>query len=62
MRDCGPTKVPYIGPGRQFGGLHDGTAVIAMVDGSVTVVSESIDPKIFEAMSTIAGGEKISVP
>jgi hypothetical protein len=33
-----------------------------MVDGLVKVVSESIDPKIFEAMSTIAGGEKISVP
>jgi prepilin-type processing-associated H-X9-DG protein len=62
VRGLDPTKVPYIGPGRQFGGLHDGTAVIAMADGSVKVVSESIDPKIFEAMSTIARGERISVP
>ena len=62
VRGLDPTNVPYIGPGRQFGGLHDCTAVIAMVDGSVKVVSESINRKAFEAMSTIAGGEKISVP
>jgi prepilin-type processing-associated H-X9-DG protein len=59
VRGLDPTKVPYIGPGRQFGGLHDGTAVIAMVDGSVKVVSESINRKVFEAMSTIAGGENL---
>jgi prepilin-type processing-associated H-X9-DG protein len=50
---------PYIGPGRQFGGLHNGVAVIAMADGSVRVVSESINPKVFEALSTIAGGEQV---
>jgi hypothetical protein len=62
VRGLDPTNAPYIGPGRQFGGLHEGTAVIAMADGSVKVVSESIAPKVFEAMSTIAGGERISVP
>jgi hypothetical protein len=59
VRGLDPTNAPYIGPGRQFGGLHDGSAVIAMADGSIRVVTESIDPKVFEAMSTIAGGEKL---
>jgi hypothetical protein len=30
-----------------------------MADGSVRVLSESVDPKVFEAMSTIAGGENL---
>jgi prepilin-type processing-associated H-X9-DG protein len=59
VRGLDPANKPYIGPGRQFGGLHDGTAVIAMADGSVRVVSEAIDPKCFEAISTIAGGESL---
>ncbi len=59
VRGLDPTNAPYIGPGRQFGGLHDGVAVIAMADGSVRVVSESIHPELFQAMSTIAGGERL---
>lgn len=30
-----------------------------MVDGSVKFVRETIDPAVFEAMSTIAGGEPV---
>ena len=59
VRGLDPNRKPYIGPARQFGGLHDGVAVIAMADGSVRAVRESIDPNVFEAMSTIAGGEKV---
>jgi hypothetical protein len=59
VRGLDPARKPYIGPGRQFGGLHDGVAVVAMADGSVRAVSESVDPKVFEAMSTIAGGENL---
>jgi hypothetical protein len=59
VRGLDPTKKPYIGPGRQFGGLHEGVVVVAIADGSVRVVSESIDPKVFEALSTIAGGEQV---
>jgi prepilin-type processing-associated H-X9-DG protein len=59
VRGLDPTNKPYIGAGRQFGGLHDGTAVVAMADGSVRVVSESINPNVFEALSTIAGGESL---
>jgi prepilin-type processing-associated H-X9-DG protein len=60
VRGLDPANKPYIGPGRQFGGLHDGTAVVAMADGSVRVLGESIDPKVFEALSTIAGSERLS--
>jgi hypothetical protein len=33
-----------------------------MADGSVKFVNESIDPKVLEAISTINGGELVSVP
>ena len=50
---------PYIGRGRQFGGLHPGGAMIAFADGSVRFLRESIDPTVFEALSTAAGGEAV---
>jgi prepilin-type processing-associated H-X9-DG protein len=59
VRGLNPDEKPYLGPGRQFGGMHPGGANIGFADGSVRFVSESIDPKVFEALSTIAGGEKI---
>jgi len=59
VRGLNPDEQPYLGPGRQFGGRHRGGAMIGLADGSVRFVSESIDPKVFEALSTIAGGEKI---
>lgn len=59
IRGLDSPNQPYIGPGRQFGGLHDGGAFIAFADGSVRWVSESIDPRVFEALSTIAGGERL---
>jgi Protein of unknown function (DUF1559) len=59
VRGLDPAKKPYIGPGRQFGGLHDGVAIVVMADGSVRFVSESVDPKVFEALSTMAGGEQV---
>jgi hypothetical protein len=62
VRGLDPSNKPYVGPGRQFGGLHDAGAVVAMADGSVRTISESVAPKVFEAMSTIAGAEKMTVP
>ncbi len=59
VRGLDPDEQPYLGSGRQFGGRHHGGAVIGLADGSVRFVSESIDPRIFEALSTIAGGEEI---
>lgn len=62
VRGLDPARQPYIGKNRQFGGSHVGVAMVLMADGSVRVVSDKVNPKVFEAMSTIAGGENISVP
>jgi prepilin-type processing-associated H-X9-DG protein len=62
VRGLDPAHQPYIGIGRQFGGIHPGGVNVLMADGSIHFVKDSVDPKVFEAMSTIAGGEKVSVP
>ena len=62
MRGLDPANPPYIGPSRQFGGLHLGGTWVAMADGSVCWATDATDPKIFEALSTMADGEKVSVP
>ena len=59
VRGLDQGRQPYIGRGRQFGGLHRGGVMVAMADGSVRFLSESIDPKVFEALSTVAGGESL---
>jgi prepilin-type processing-associated H-X9-DG protein len=62
VRGLDPARQPYIGKGQQFGGVHAGGANVLMADGSVRFVKDTVDPKVFEAMSTIAGGEKVTVP
>jgi hypothetical protein len=57
VRGLDPAGKPYLGPYRQFGGLHRGGAWVAMADGSVRWVSDSISPKVFEALATMAGGD-----
>ena len=47
---------PYVGPGRPFGGCHPGGAYVSMADGSVRFVVDGVDPVVFRAMLTIAGG------
>ena len=59
VRGLDRTRKPYVGTGRQFGGLHGAGAYVAMADGSVRWISDSISPRIFEACSTMAGGESL---
>jgi prepilin-type processing-associated H-X9-DG protein len=59
VRGLDPRRQPYIGDGRQFGGRHWGGANVVFADGSVRFVHEGIDPHVFEALSTIAGGEPL---
>lgn len=59
VRGLDPSQQPYIGLGRQFGGLHRGGVMVAMADGSVRFLREGIDPTVFEAVSTVAGGERL---
>jgi prepilin-type processing-associated H-X9-DG protein len=61
VRGLDTADLPYIGTGRQFGGLHRTSgANVAFADGAVRFISDSIDPRVFEAISTIAGGEAVS--
>ncbi|QEH34439.1 hypothetical protein OJF2_29780 [Aquisphaera giovannonii] len=57
VRGLDPSRVPYLGAGRQFGGNHPGKTQVLFADGSVRTIRDAIDPKVFEALSTIAGGE-----
>ena len=57
VRGLDPARPSYVGRGRQFGGVHRGGAMVAFADGSVRFLRESIAPDVFEAMSTVAGGE-----
>jgi prepilin-type processing-associated H-X9-DG protein len=50
---------PYIGRDRPFGGYHPGGANVLMADGSVIFLREKVAPGVFEAISTIAGGERL---
>lgn len=59
IRGLDQDNQPYIGKNRQFGGNHQGGVVVAFMDGSVRFVRESIDPRAFEALSTIAGCEQV---
>jgi prepilin-type processing-associated H-X9-DG protein len=59
VRAVDPATRPYLGRNRPFGGYHPGGANVAFADGSVRFVKETIDPKIFEAIATVAGGEEL---
>ncbi len=59
LRGLDPANKPYVGPGRQFGGLHRRGTCVAMADGAVRMIDDSTAPTVFEALSTIAGGEEL---
>ena len=59
VRGLDPASQPYIGAGRQFGGQHGGGVLVATANGSVRRIDASISPKVFEALSTMAGHEKV---
>jgi len=68
VRFVDPNDQPYVGTGRPFGRLH-GTqlwsgftqpiTVAVFVDGSVRRIGPDVNPQVFEALVTIAGGEHI---
>ncbi|WZO98516.1 DUF1559 domain-containing protein [Isosphaeraceae bacterium EP7] len=59
IRSADPAQRPYIGAGRPFGGFHEGGANVAFADGSVRFIRGTIDPAVFEALTTIAGGDVV---
>jgi prepilin-type N-terminal cleavage/methylation domain-containing protein/prepilin-type processing-associated H-X9-DG protein len=52
------TKKPYIDGPDGLGGHPEGCQV-GFADGSVRFISKTVDPKVLEAMTTIAGGENV---
>jgi prepilin-type processing-associated H-X9-DG protein len=59
VRGLDRDRPPYLGKSGQFGGNHHGGAMVVFADGSVRMIRETIDPAVFESLSTIAGGEEI---
>jgi prepilin-type processing-associated H-X9-DG protein len=44
---------------REFASLHPGGANFLMTDGAVRFVSQTIDFRVYQALSTIQGGEVV---
>jgi prepilin-type processing-associated H-X9-DG protein len=59
VRGLDPAGPPYLGAESQFGSHHRGGSNALFADGSVRFLPDSIDPRLFEAMATIAGGEDV---
>ena len=54
------TKKPYINGPDGIGGPFPGGLNVLLTDGSVRFVSQAIDPKLFEGLSTAQGGEVLN--
>ena len=60
VRTIDPYSPPYLGPHGQFSSLHRPHVTHAVfADGSVQAFKEGMEPRVFEAMATIAGGESV---
>lgn len=59
VRGLDPSRQPYAGTGKQFGGIHRGGFMTLFADGSVHFITDGIHPATFEALATIAGGEEV---
>jgi prepilin-type processing-associated H-X9-DG protein len=73
VRGADPEGPDYLGYTGQFGSLHQTEETILFkvypqcsnclfVDGSVHLLVKPVDSKVFEALATIAGGEKVELP
>jgi hypothetical protein len=59
VRGLEPKRQPYLGSGRPFGGTHPGVTGVALADGSVRFLRDSIRSEVLEALATMAGGDDI---
>lgn len=59
VRPVIPSMRPYLGRNRPFGGVHHDYVRVGRVDGSARTIDECIDPRVFESMVTIGGGEEL---
>jgi prepilin-type processing-associated H-X9-DG protein len=59
VRGLDTSELPYMGTGRQFGGIHPNGMNAAFADGSVRFIHDRVNPQALEALSTVAGGETL---
>lgn len=69
VRAFEPDAAPYLGPGRPFGGFHNGgpvlfgerahTCTAAMADGSVRSLRSETAAEVLEALATVGGKEEL---
>lgn len=72
VRGFEPGTAPYIGPGRPFGGFHNGgpvlvgerlhTCTVAFADTSVRSLTSATAPEVLEALATVGGREDVPPP
>jgi Protein of unknown function (DUF1559) len=70
VRAFDPGGPAYIGPGGQFDTNHpkrglwnvSRMTIAAFIDGHVREFTEETDPRLLEALATIAGDEKVTLP
>jgi hypothetical protein len=60
-RGLEPERPPYLGPTGQFSSRHRVTNVV-FADCSTRGLRPNIDPGVFEALATYAGGEAVTLP
>lgn len=68
VRGFEPDAAPYLGPGRPFGGFHNGPPVltgsrthacnVGFADGSYRTLSSTTAPEVLEALATVGGKEE----
>jgi prepilin-type processing-associated H-X9-DG protein len=58
VRGLDPDGPPYLGEGGQFTSFHR-LVNVAFLDGSVRPLAPSVDPRVLEALATIASGEQV---
>jgi prepilin-type processing-associated H-X9-DG protein len=56
LRALDPEALPYLGRDRPFGGCHAGGCNLSLADGSVRFLKDTIEPPVFRALFTRAGG------
>jgi prepilin-type processing-associated H-X9-DG protein len=60
-RGLDPGDLPYLGEGRQFGGLHSGGTNTVFLDGSAHFMSNTTRRDLIEAMATLKASREVEV-
>ena len=62
VRGLDPADVPYIGPGRAFGGMHPGGQNVLFADGSAEFMDADVSPRVFETIACLRRDAEAPAP